>query len=77
MVAGGGGGDAVVKVGGWEESDCLLITCFFVDNMFVCWMFVNTMFVLNVPWKTGYNQSLSGLANIEIMTNQRPDRGYS
>jgi hypothetical protein len=73
MVAGGGGGDAVVKVGGWERK------WLFVDNVFICWMFVNNMFVLNVPRKTiytGYNWSLFGLANIEIMTNQRPDRGY-
>jgi len=36
MVVGGGGGDAVANVGGWEESDCLLIMCLFVDDMFVC-----------------------------------------
>jgi len=30
MVVGGGGGDAVVKVGGWEESDCLLIPCLYL-----------------------------------------------
>jgi len=38
MVAAGGGGDAVTKVGGWEESGYLLIliTCLFVDDMFVC-----------------------------------------
>jgi len=76
MVVGGGGGDAVAKVGGWEESDCLLIMWLFVDDMFVCWMFVDTMFVVNVPQKTSYNQSLSSLANIEIMTDQRPDCSY-
>jgi len=36
MVAAGGRGDAVTKVGGWEESGYLLITCLFVDGMFVC-----------------------------------------
>jgi hypothetical protein len=30
MVAGGGGGDTVVKVGGWERKRL------FVDNVFVC-----------------------------------------
>ena len=58
--------------GGWLGRKWL-----FVDNVFVCWMFVNTMFVLNVPRKTGYNWSLSGLANIEITTNWRLDCGYS
>jgi len=76
MVAGGGGGDAVMKVGGWGESGYLLVMCLFVDGVFVCWMFVDTMFVLNVCWKTGYNQSLFGLANIEITTNERLDCGY-
>jgi len=54
MVAAGGGGDAVTKVGGWEESGYLLIMCLFVDGMFVCWLFVDTRFVLNVCQKTGY-----------------------
>jgi len=36
MVAAGGGGDAVTKVGGWEESGYLLIMCLFVDGMSVC-----------------------------------------
>ena len=76
MVVGGGGGDAVMRVGGWEESGYLLIMCLFVDDMFVCWMFVDTMFVLNVHQKTSYNQSLFGLANIEITTNRRPDHSY-
>jgi len=76
MVAGGGGGDAVTKVGGWEESGYLLIMCLFVDDMFVCWMFVDTMFVLNICWKTSYNWSLFGLANIEITTKQRLDHSY-
>ena len=57
--------------GGWLGRKWL-----FVDNVFVCWMFVDTMFVLNVPQKTSYNQALSSLANIEIMTNQRPDHSY-
>ena len=65
-------GDAVMKVGGWEESGYLLIMCLFVDDMFV-----DTRFVLNVCQKTSYNRSLFGLANIEITTNRRPDRGYS
>ena len=35
MVVGGGGGDTVAKVGGWEESDCLLIMCLFVECLLI------------------------------------------
>jgi len=35
MVVGGGGGDAVAKVGGWEESNCLLMTCLFVKCLLI------------------------------------------
>jgi hypothetical protein len=44
MVAGGGEGDAVAKVGDWERK------WLFVDNVFV----VDNIFVLHVPQKTGH-----------------------
>jgi len=35
MVARGGGGDGVTKVGGWEESGYLLIMCLFVECLLI------------------------------------------
>jgi len=52
MVAGGGGGDAVVKVGGWEESDCLLITCLFVECLLIPCLYLMYPKTLVI---TGYN----------------------
>jgi len=49
----GGGGDATVKVGGWDVG-CLLrrkvlIMCLLIICLFVECLFANDMFVLNVP----------------------------